>query len=352
MENFLKNGTVLPHGLLSSNSSSMMAGFNKTYRNTALRVGMIIETYPVSSDKNRTHLTTEYDVLVFEQNEDKGSTLITYKNCLSSDGLGSIADFFEKTLRTNKISAGKKPKNLKGQNGSAVLILCLDSMSEKAIIVGFFPHPDRKTNLKDKEPHLEGEYNGIHVVINSDGSASLTFKGATDNDGKVVDSSQGNTDVKIEKDGSYQVGHKTVTQRLDKSGAASLTADGDISNATKKNFNATATESINLTATKDFNLTSDKIVASAKGSASLACEKLDIQAQSEIGMQGSKFQVEAQSLAKIKATQIVLDGMVSLGGQGGQPILLLSTMMMGIGNLGIPVISQAISGYAVKVTAQ
>lgn len=352
MSNELDNGAVLPFGLMSGYPSGLLEGFKKTYQNSSLRVGIVRETYAISDSKNVSKLVPEYDVMAFEQNEDKGSTVITYKNCMAAAALGSIADFFEATLRKlkKKTSKGETPSP-SGQNGALVLLLCLDSMSEKAIIIGALTHPDRKTTLVDSDPHLEGEYNGVNIKVEKDGSTTLTFKGATDNDGKIIDDTQGNTVMKIEKDGSYQVNHKTITQRLDKKGMASLTADDDISNTTKKNFNVTTTESINFKATKDFNLNVVKLLAQASGEASLQCQKLAVQSQSDINLKGSTLAVEAESMASIKATSIVLDGMVALGGAGGQPVLILSTMFIGTGNLGIPVISNAISGFATKVTA-
>src|ERR1700677_2628380 len=97
--NYLPNGTVLPFGLMGINHESEIAGFNKTYKNTAMRLGIIVKSFDVSDPANLTKLTTEYDILVFEQAEDKGSSIVTYKNCISAEGFGSIADFFERTLR-------------------------------------------------------------------------------------------------------------------------------------------------------------------------------------------------------------------------------------------------------------
>src|ERR1019366_5470983 len=99
MDNFLNNGTVLPSGLLEYSGMDMMEGFNKTYRNTSLRMGIVVDAYVISDARNLSKLTTEYDVLVFEQNEDRSSSVLRYKNCISQDGIGAIADFFEKTLR-------------------------------------------------------------------------------------------------------------------------------------------------------------------------------------------------------------------------------------------------------------
>jgi hypothetical protein len=351
MKNFLGNGTVLPSGLLGGQNGGM-AGFNKTYRNTPLRIGVIVESFPANHEKNISKLSTEYDVIAIEQDEDKASTAQLYRNCLSSSGLGSIADFFDVTLRKRKKKKykGDSPR-LKEQNGTVCLLLCLDGNSEKAIIVGCFPHPDRKTTLANDEPRLEGEYNGVNVKVESDGSTSIIFKGATDNDGKIIDSSQGPTTIKIEKDGSYQVDHKTITQRFAKDGNASLTADNDISNTTKKNFNITATENVNVKSTKNTSMQMAELLINASGSATMEVQKLSLKAQSEIKLEGVQFQLEASAMAKIKATTVIIDGLVSLGGAGGQPVLLLSTQFMGTGNAGLPVISTAIAGFATKVLA-
>jgi hypothetical protein len=229
MSNFLKNGTVLPSGLLSHDQQRMMEGFKKTFQNKTIKAGIIIASYDVDNANNLSKLFPEYDVLAFEQNEDKGSTVSIYKNCSAASSLGSIADYFEMTLRPlqKKSTKGTVPSP-SGQDGSIVLILCLNGMSDTAIIVGSLPHPDRPTNIEGAQPQLYGEYNGVNVVVNVDGSTALTFKGATNNDGSVADSSQGNTVVSIATDGSFQVQHSTVTFALDRSGAVNLTASGNV----------------------------------------------------------------------------------------------------------------------------
>lgn len=230
MDNYLPNGSVLPFGLLDISNKADIAGFNKTYRNSSLRMGIIVRSYDVSDTKNLSKLTTEYDVLVFEQIEDQGSSVVTYRNCISAEGMGSIADFFERTLRIKESKASNNPIiDTKGQNGSVVLILCLDSVTEKAIIIGSTTHPDRKSTLIGKTKHLEGEFNGVNVKVDEDGAATFTFKGATDNDGSVIDPDQGDTVASIEKDGSFQLSHKTITFRMDKGGAVTIKSTGDAS---------------------------------------------------------------------------------------------------------------------------
>lgn len=351
MSNILDNGTVLPFGLLGA-GAQMEDAFKKTYNNFALRVGIVINAYSKKHKNNISKVVPEYDVMTFETNEDSGSTTITYKNCVAMSALGSIADFFEMDLRQlkKKTSKGTTP-NMSNQNGSIVLLLCLNGLSDKAIIIGALSHPDRKSTLTGDGPRLEGEYNGVNIKVEADGSTTFTMKGATDNDGKVIDSSQGDTVIAVEKDGSFQVKHKGVTQRLDKKGDASLTAEGNISNTAKKDFNVTADGSMNVKAKKDINAECVKLVMKASGSASLQVQKMELKSESDVMVKGSKVQLEAESMAGIKASSIVLDGNVALGGPGGQPVLIMSTMFIGTGNLGIPVISSAISGFATKVTA-
>jgi hypothetical protein len=248
MDNYLDSGGVLPSGLLSGNDFiEKMAGFNKTYKNYALRAGVVNTIYAYNDPQNFTKLSTEYDVSVFEQNEDRGSTIITYKNCIASDGLGSIADFFEKNFRVKTTNDNPNGGlNTTYQNGAIVILLCLDAVSEKAVIIGGLNHPDRPTTLIDTQPRLQGEYNGVNVAVNPDGSTALTFKGATDSEGNAIDSSQGNTVVQIATDGSFSVSHSTITMNLAKDGNISITATGnvDITNQGTTNIIAQGTTTV------------------------------------------------------------------------------------------------------------
>ena len=213
--NFLGNGSVLPSGLLSHNPMAKMDAFKKTYQNTAIKVGVVVATYAIDDPNNLSKLFQEYDVLAFEQNDNSGASVGIYKNCYMASSLGGLADWFEMSIRkVEKITTKGPVPQLSGQNGSIVLLMCLNGFSDNAIIVGALGHPDRPTTITADEPHLEGEYNGVHILVNADGSCSLTFQGATDNNGDQVDATQGNTVMSIDTDGSYQVSHSTITQSL------------------------------------------------------------------------------------------------------------------------------------------
>lgn len=241
MNNLLDNGAVLPYGLIGVDGDATLGAFRKTYQNYTLRVGIVTAYYGIKDFNNVNKAVPEYDVFVFEQNEDKGSTVITYKNCVAVSTFGSKADFLEAKLREfTKKTTKDTVISPSGQNGAIVLLLCLNGLSDTGIIVGSLLHPDRVTTLKDSEPHLEGEYNGVNIKVDSDGSATFTFKGATDNDGKITDPSQGPTVAQIEKDGSFQLKHSTITFRLDRNGTATLTTQKDVDLKVTGDVNVTA----------------------------------------------------------------------------------------------------------------
>ncbi len=261
MDNFLRNGTVLPHGLLGCSYEDFSRGFNRTYKNTPLRVGMVINAYDVSDNNNISKLTTEYDVVAIQQDENKGVASNTYRNCLASEGMGSIADYFEKTLRIRtKLDIDESLMNFKGQNGAIVLLLCLDALSEKAIIIGSITHPDRQTNLVSADPFLEGEYNGVNIKVNTDGSTALTFNGATDSEGNPTDSSQGTTTFEIQTDGSFQFSHSAITILADKSGKLTISATGDADITVGGDSNITTSGDTNLTTTGTTTVKSEQII--------------------------------------------------------------------------------------------
>lgn len=228
MSNVMNNGTVLPSGLLGKQGSeAAITAFNRSYRNTGLKAGIVIKSYAADDPANQNGLCTEYDVATIEQFENKGSTSIIYRNCLSTQGFGSLADYFEFTLRPKTFQTNKGSITFGDQDGAIVLIQCLDNIGDKAIVVSNLIHPDRDTTITSTDPQLSGEYNGVNVQIANDGSCSLTFNGATDSKGVPIDSSQGPTEFQIMTDGSFQFNHSTITITADKSGELTITTSGD-----------------------------------------------------------------------------------------------------------------------------
>lgn len=349
----LNNGTVLPAGLMGLDTKSQTGGFDKTYKNFALRAGIVVKSYNIEDDSNISKLVPEYDVVVIEQDGNRAVTPITYKNCIAASSFGSIADFFETRLRTqNKV----KNKNTKGrdfanQDGALVLLFCLDGSSEKGIIIGGLPHPNRKSKLKGKEKVLAGEFNGLSVSIADDGSANLTFKGGTDNEGVPLDKKQGNTSFDIEKDGTIQFKHKGATQRIEKDGNFLLKNEGSTLVESKKSTTIKTDDALSTVSKKNTSMKMDKFLLEAQGSASMKAQSFDISGEAKIDLKSQMVSLIGESQIKAQAAQITLDGQVFLGGAGGQPIVLPTTQFIGVGNLGIPVLSTAIGPFASKTFA-
>jgi uncharacterized protein (DUF2345 family) len=91
------------------------------------------------------------------------------------------------------------------------------------------------------------------------------------------------------------------------------------------------------------------LVAEAQGSCSLKVKDLKIDSGGPANVKAAALDVQIEGIVKIKGAQITLDGMTFVGGPGGTPALILSTMFLGTGNLGAPVISQAIGPFSSKV---
>ncbi len=228
MSNILSNGTVLPSGLLGAQGvEAAISGFNRSYRNTSIKAGIVINSYASTDPLNTNKLCTEYDVLVMEQFENKGSTAILYRHCLSSQGLGSIADYFELNLRPKTFQTNPGTPTYKDQDGAIALIQCLDGIGEKAIVIGNLIHPDRQTNITTEDPQLFGEYNGVKCQILPDGSFLVSFNGATDSMGKPTDPSQGTTTWQVKNDGSYEFQNSGVDISATKAGTLTIITKAD-----------------------------------------------------------------------------------------------------------------------------
>src|ERR1700676_1977724 len=227
-DNILPNGTVLPSGLLGKHDvEGAIIAFNRSYRDTKLKAGIVAKSYDSNDPDNQNGLCTEYDVITIEQFENKGSTSILYRNCLSTQSFGSIADFVEFTLRPKTKQVNKGAPTFGDQDGAIVLIQCLDGVGDKAVIVGYLIHPDRPTNITSTAPQLSGEYNGMNVSIANDGSRLLTFKDAHASLGVPTDASQGNTVFQIKTDGSFEFNPSTIDIKADRSGVLSINTKSD-----------------------------------------------------------------------------------------------------------------------------
>jgi hypothetical protein len=351
----LPSGSVPPSFLSVVGASAK--GHENRFENYSIKVGTVVKIHAIDAKTNISKSVVEYDVVALEQDQNSGSVYQTFRNCEIADGLGGIGDYLEKTFRPQT----KKKKNQKtidniDQDGAQVLIACLNGASEKAIILSAIKHAARKTKLTGKGPQMFGSFNGIDIQVETDGSCRLTFNGATDNEGKPLDPKQGITTVDIEKDGSVQIKNAGVVQRLQKDGKLIVSAEDAVTLSNKKAFTIQSEDKdskkkVTLKA-DDGKLSIDAVSAALKasGSATMDFGSLKISSEGEALLKAQSLNIEASSMVKAKAANIVLDGMVALGGEGGTPAVTMQTISLGVGNLGIPVLSQFIGPFSSKVT--
>lgn len=320
----------------------------RLFENNVLRVGLVKQKIEPSDPKNINRRLPEYEVITLEQNGEEGTTYSTYPNCLALQSFGGIGDFFEYTYRpqdkTFKNTIGYEAQN---QTGAFVLLLCINGRADRPVIVGALPHPDRDVSKIEKGNVLKGEFNGLGWGVDNNGAFNVTFKGATDSEGKVLNKDLGESTLKIEKDGSIQLNHKTITLRLDKNGNTTLAAQGAVSVQAQKTVSIDAKEDISIKSAKNINLDIKDLMAKASGSATYEIQSFKLDAKSDLNLKSQRLDIKTQ-LATIKGTQITLDGLVFLGGAGGVPALSALTQMIGASAVG-PVVSFAVGPYASKV---
>jgi hypothetical protein len=315
----------------------------KLSENMSLRLGVVVEIYDLEDEQNISKMMPEYDVMVVQDDN-----TVNYKNCMAVDSFGGVSDYFMKKLRKPKDSKKVKASgSLKKQNGSIVLMLCIDGSSEQAVIIGSIAHPDRKTGQLTKElgHHMEGEFNGLNWKVDKDGALTITFKSATDNDGKPQDTKAGGSAIKIEKDGSLEAADGNKERiRIDKTKKTiDITAEADISATTDASFNVTAKKNASVKSTAD-------LLADAGGSLMIKSGgSFGIEAKGAFELKAPDVKIQGENGVTVKGSQIVIDAPLINVGNGGTPALILTTQFLGIGNLGAPVFSQAIGPYSATV---
>jgi len=337
---------VTPSSLVQERDPSSVDSYSRSFKNLAMRTGIVLAVYDIEDAQNISKLGPEYDVMAIEQDSSFGLNTTIYKNCIMSDGAGGVADFFQMKLRAVKDPKKTKAKgSFKNETGSLVKILCIDGISEKAMIIGMLQNPSKKVLTKEKGIHLEGEYNGVNYQVNKDGELTVTFRSATNDDGTVKNAEASGSFFKFDKDGSFEINDKnTESYRIDKKAKTITTkAAKDISSTTDANFNVTAKESINLTATKD-------LIATLQGKVMIDAQQPSVfKCAGDFTIEAPTVMIQGTDMVMAKADTIQLLGNQVIVGNGAVPAVIPSTFFVGTGNLGAPVLSLAIGPYSTSV---
>lgn len=205
MANITDDGSVLPSIFGFGNYGTTQS--SPTFSSALLYLGEVKEVIYPSDSRSLSKKFVEYSVLVnYKGADSSGSTSTVFQNCLLIDLFGNAADTLSYTMR--------KPKQLfDTQNifdtGSKVLVLCVQAQSTLAYIIGGarFHTPDG-LSTQEAGHNLFFEFNGLKVTINKDGELTTTFRGATDDQGKLLPSANKSAEgssVSLSKDGSLKL---------------------------------------------------------------------------------------------------------------------------------------------------
>jgi len=345
-----KKGYVEPSGLLSIIDQKTVSAFNKKYQNTPLRMGCIVEVYEIDNPNNTSGgVIVQYDVVTDEQGA-HGTNFVLYPNCIALDGIGGIGDFFEYKLRNSSDEPFSKTYDFKKQNGTLVIMLCLDGFAEKGVVIGGVKHPTRKTTLtKEAGLHLEGEYNGLNWKIDKDGALTVTFKSKTNNEGIPQDKQAGGTHIQIDKTGQVDIntGLKDAEEtyiRMDKK-------NKDVGLKAGNNIGLTAKKDVGINAEGNVNISSKASVAiNAEGTANFTAKSaITVDGGSALTLKGGNVTLNGENGVTIEGQKTSINTSKIYLGQGGTPALLQTTQFIGVGNFGAPVVSQAIGPFSSTV---
>ena len=128
-------------------------------------------------------------------------------------------------------------------------------------------------------------------------------------------------------------------------------ANKDVGLKAGQHIGFTAKKNIGLNADADIRMkAAAKLMAEAEGTAMVKSGgSFDIDAGGAFTLKAPSGELSFSGNLTIKSSQINVDSpMINLG-KGGTPAIILSTQFLGIGNLGMPVISQAIGGFSSSV---
>lgn len=346
---------ILPAGLVGKRENNSVNFAKKIVSDMTMKVGTVLEVIEVGDPRNQHKLGPEYRVMCMEQDKNQGRTSTIYKNCISIDSFGGIADFFQMRRRPSsapkkvELSGSIRQDNKDQKNdGSMVLVLCLDGSSEQGIIIGALAHPHKIPVLsEDLGHHAEGEFNGLNWQVNKDGELTITFNSATDNEGNPSDETAGGTYIKIDKDGSVDLNtnqdEKTALLVDKPNKNVTIDAGSNVEANAKADVSLNADSNINLKAMAD-------LLADAQGNCLVnSVNQINMTAGGQMSLSGQVVNIDSNSVVNVGGSAVFLKANTVSIGTGGTPAVLFSTQFFGIGNKGAPVISTAIGPFSTTV---
>jgi hypothetical protein len=208
----LYDGTVTP-SWMSVNSGPPPSGAELAMNDPYLRIGRVVRAHYPGEETNANGTATEYDVEVEYVDINGAHTRQVYPRCQIASLFGGIADQVRFTPRKKTTQRADEDDD----EGSLVLLLCINGNSRAGVIMGGLDHPAATKDAKDDGHNLKFSFNGISFEINKDGELTLTYKGATKSDGELSDDADedaSGSKVAFTKDGSVEISTADDNQHI------------------------------------------------------------------------------------------------------------------------------------------
>ena len=359
MAKILSDGTVLSSALSAEPKTKAGQIYRQDY---ALHLGTVTAIYYADDKNSITKKFVEYDVVVTDERPDGSSSTVKYSHCQTIDRFGAPNNYEVFTLQPNA-----EKSNGRYKKGAQVLVLCVNGngIAGKAVIVGGMSYPLAKKPNKADGQFYESQFNGINTRIDKDGQYSLTFNTVIDVDGKKADEKAAGTKLEIFKNGRLKIsdneGQYWEIDREKKIATWTNGSDFIVINKKDKKIEITSTGDMNETIAKAKTVTvkeKDHSIETSSGSIKEKSGK-DIEQDAKANIKqkaGANWTFEAGGNINIKSGANVmiqagamaqLKGTITLIGEGSVPAAGVGiSQSIGVGNLGIPVLSTIITGSA------
>ncbi len=329
-------------------------------KETAIRTGVVQSSF---FDKN-----LEETVYLVEVNTMRGVMPLYCRKLERFGGVYNYEDFSHQTFNHEQDPMANR--DLKACPGDLVLVAYINGIRNFGTIIGALRHKGRQEKISNKSGYMS-EFNGVETNINDFREYTLTFKGLPTNIKKLDSSSRAKIDppaydgkigsgyLKWDKTGSFTVSdnatEKVQSLKIDKpngkiiitSGATVLTIDKNTESYTIQNKITTInssesfslnTKKTNIASSESYTLKSPKIDTEGKWS-----QKGDVKIEGNTDIVGNvKIEGNTKQTGNITLEgNLKTEGKVDLAG-GSYPLIYDIVMVIGVGNLGAPVISNAI----------
>jgi len=351
-------------------------------KDTSIKLGVVRENTVIEDNGI---LETRYMVEIYD-----GKRGFTAVPCIRGSRFGGVYNYEEYTLRG--FDVGKDSTSYGSPSlcpGDTVVVAYFQGDSSQGVILTCLNHRGRQEKIEQPEGEFGVEYysefNGIETVINSDGEYTRTFRGQPTNLDKLKEAPTGSPIPAAEYD--EEVG--TSYYKWDKTGSWELsdnaTEDLQSIKVDKPNGQIIITSGKTTftidKAEESYSIVNKKTTFTSEDEFNIETKKTDINSQDLVSITTTKMDVKAKELFQLKATDIKTDGKWDMKGDmkilgkieltgdimqtgnnivtgnvqcvgltttgpvslaGGQyPLIYDIVLIIGTGNLGLPVISTA-----------